>query len=77
MNDSNPLSSVGLGRRAWNKGKMPGPKPPLRQATFGQYARNCIAGLVASAAPGSPPSMLSIAIDGLSQGRRRGPLSQD
>src|SRR5215813_13142824 len=30
MNDSNPLSSVGLGRRAWNKGKMPGPKPPLR-----------------------------------------------
>ena len=31
----------------------------------------------ASAAPGSPPSVLSIAIDGLSQGRRRGPLSQD
>jgi integrase len=30
MNDSNPLSSVRARRRAWNKGKMPGPKPPLR-----------------------------------------------
>ena len=30
MDDSNPLSSVRPGRRAWNKGKMPGPKPPLR-----------------------------------------------
>jgi integrase len=30
MNDSNPQSSVRPRRRAWNKGKMPGPKPRLR-----------------------------------------------
>src|SRR5215813_7940807 len=30
MNDSNPLSSLKPRRPAWNKGKMPGPKPPLR-----------------------------------------------
>jgi len=30
MNDSNPSSSPRPGRPAWNKGKMPGPKPPLR-----------------------------------------------
>src|SRR5215467_5776248 len=30
MNDSNPPSSPRPRRRAWNKGKMPGPKPPLR-----------------------------------------------
>src|SRR5215471_14977628 len=30
MNDSNPPSSPRSGRPAWNKGKMPGPKPPLR-----------------------------------------------
>jgi integrase len=30
MNHSIPPSSVRERRRAWNKGKMPGPKPPLR-----------------------------------------------
>jgi integrase len=31
MNDSNPsLSPAGTGRVAWNKGKITGPKPPLR-----------------------------------------------
>jgi len=30
MNDTNPPSSPRSGRPAWNKGKMPGPKPPLR-----------------------------------------------
>ncbi len=31
MNDSNfPSSSAGLNRPAWNKGKLTGPKPPLR-----------------------------------------------
>ena len=30
MNDSNPLSSARPGRPAWNKGKLTGPKPPLR-----------------------------------------------
>ena len=31
MNDSNPSSPSARPRRAaWNKGKMPGPKPPLR-----------------------------------------------
>ena len=32
MNDSNPQSSssTGLDRQAWNKGKLTGPKPPLR-----------------------------------------------
>jgi hypothetical protein len=30
MNDSNPPSSARPGRPAWNKGKLPGPKPPLR-----------------------------------------------
>ena len=31
MNDSNlPSSSAGLDRPAWNKGKLTGPKPPLR-----------------------------------------------
>ena len=30
MNESNPPSSLRPRRPAWNKGKMPGPKPPLR-----------------------------------------------
>src|SRR5262249_51468177 len=30
MNESNPPSSPRPRRPAWNKGKMPGPKPPLR-----------------------------------------------
>jgi integrase len=30
MNDSDPPSSARLGRPAWNKGKLTGPKPPLR-----------------------------------------------
>src|SRR5262245_34247847 len=31
MNDhGNPLSGLRQARPAWNKGKMPGPKPPLR-----------------------------------------------
>jgi integrase len=31
MNDSNPSSSIARPRRAaWNKGKLTGPKPPLR-----------------------------------------------
>jgi hypothetical protein len=34
MNDSNPLSSLRPRRPAWNKDKMPGPKPPLRPGHF-------------------------------------------
>jgi hypothetical protein len=30
MNDSDPPSSARLDRPAWNKGKLTGPKPPLR-----------------------------------------------
>jgi hypothetical protein len=30
MNDSNSSSPVRSRRATWNKGKMPGPKPPLR-----------------------------------------------
>ena len=30
MNGSNPPSSARPGRPAWNKGKLTGPKPPLR-----------------------------------------------
>lgn len=30
MNDDNPSSSNAAARQAWNKGKLTGPKPPLR-----------------------------------------------
>jgi integrase len=30
MNDSNHLSIAGPGRQVWNKGKLTGPKPPMR-----------------------------------------------
>ena len=33
MNDDNP-SKVAVGRPAWNKGKLTGPKPPLRPGHF-------------------------------------------
>jgi hypothetical protein len=40
MNDNEPINSGGPPRRSpWNKGKLVGPKPPLR-LTFGPFGRS-------------------------------------
>ena len=42
MNDSSPSSQIARPRQpAWNKGKLTGPKPPLRPGTCGRSGPSC------------------------------------